>query len=106
MLKNIAQLLSEILLVTVVATIVLAFISYAAFRLRRSRKPEGGQKVDSGRDPHGIPDRGPIFFEKFEPSSVFLESTTSSINLAAVPHPEYSSSTILPALTEVKDEEP
>ena len=103
MLKNIAQLLSEILLVTVVATIVLAFISYAAFRLRRSRKPES-QAAKPKSAAHGIPPHGPIFFEKYEPSSAFLEGTPSSISLQAVPHPDYSSSTILPALTNVPDE--
>jgi hypothetical protein len=47
--------LSAVILISTVATVLLAVISYAAFKLRDKRRP----KAD--------PDDGPVFFHRYRP---------------------------------------
>lgn len=46
--------LSAVILVATIATILLAVISYAAFKLRDQRKPRG-------------PQQAPVFFRRYRP---------------------------------------
>ena len=51
---DIVPYLSAVILVATIATILLAILSYAAFKMRDKRKPKG-----SGEKPH--------FFDRFSP---------------------------------------
>jgi len=48
--------LSAVILVTTLATILLAVLSYAAFKLRDKRKPKAAD------------DGGPVFFHRYDPN--------------------------------------
>ena len=53
---DIVPYLSAVILIATIATILLAILSYAAFKLRDKRKPKG-----SGEKPH--------FFNRFTPDA-------------------------------------
>ena len=61
---EIGTLLSTILLVSFIVTIILAVGSYMAYKFRERRRP---------RDAGGGGAEGPVYFERYDPSSAAVE---------------------------------
>lgn len=61
---DLISLLSTIILTTTVATMIMGFVAYWAFKLRDKRRPKRKSSIDAAQD-----DAAPVFLTRYVPAS-------------------------------------
>ncbi len=66
---DLISILATVILATTIATVIMGFVAYGAFKLREKRRPTGRVALDVAADD----DVTPIFFTRYVPHGIDME---------------------------------